>query len=217
MTRVLVVDDHRVVRQGLRFLLDQQDGIEVVGECTDGDGVVDAVRALRPDVVLLDLLMPRVGGVAALERLAVAGLHTAVIVLTSAEDDEHVLAALRAGALSYLSKTAGVEEVVGAVRAAAAGESTLEPAMATLLVRRLRAERAPASKLDLLSPREREVLTELARGRSNREVARALSIGEETVKTHVSSILAKLGLADRTQAAIFGLQQRLLPLDEALD
>jgi DNA-binding NarL/FixJ family response regulator len=137
--------------------------------------------------------------------------------LTSSHDDQHLLAAIRAGAIAYLPKTAGVDQVVTAVRAAARGESVLEPRLAARLVREVRQATARRRPLDHLSPREREVLTALARGRSNRQIARALQISEETVKAHVSSILAKLQLADRTQAAIFGLQQRLVPLDQALD
>ena len=137
--------------------------------------------------------------------------------LTSSQDDQHLLAAIRAGALAYLPKTAGVEQVVTAVRAAARGESVLEPRIAARLVREVRQATVRRRPLDQLSPRELEVLAGLARGRSNRQIAKALQISEETVKAHVSSILAKLGLADRTQAAIFGLQQRLVPLDQALD
>jgi DNA-binding NarL/FixJ family response regulator len=142
---------------------------------------------------------------------------TEVLMLTSSQDDQHLLAAIRAGALAYLPKTAGVDQVVTAVRAAARGESVLEPRIAARLVREVRQATVRRRPLDQLSPRELEVLAALARGRTNRQIARALSIGEETVKAHVSSILAKLQLADRTQAAIFGLQQRLVPLDQALD
>jgi NarL family two-component system response regulator LiaR len=142
---------------------------------------------------------------------------TEVLMLTSSTDDEHLLAAIRAGALAYLPKTAGVDQVVESVRAAARGESVLGPRIAARLVRELREASARSRPLDQLSPREVEVLTVLARGRANREIARTLSISEETVKAHVSSILAKLHLTDRTQAAIFGLQQRLVPLDEALE
>jgi NarL family two-component system response regulator LiaR len=140
-----------------------------------------------------------------------------VLMLTSSQDDQHLLAAIRAGALAYLPKTAGVDQVVTAVRAAARGESVLEPRIAARLVREVRQASFRRRPLDQLSPRELEVLAALARGRTNRQIAKALQISEETVKAHVSSILAKLGLADRTQAAIFGLQQRLVPLDQALN
>jgi NarL family two-component system response regulator LiaR len=211
--RVLIVDDHEVVRQGLRFVLDQEDGIEVVGECADGERALAIVPALRPAVMLLDMVMPGLDGLEVLRRLR--GDRPAVIVLTSFHEDERILEAIRLGALSYLPKTTAVDRVVEAVRAAAHGGSVLPPGIAGTLVRRMR-QGERRDPLDVLTPREREVLTALARGRSNSEIARSLSLGKETVKTHVSSILAKLGLADRTQAAIVGLQQGLVPLDEAL-
>jgi NarL family two-component system response regulator LiaR len=217
MIRVLIVDDHQVARQGLRFLLDQEDGIEVVGECADGPSAVQAVRTLEPTVVLLDLFMPGPDGISVLAQIKQDRPATEVLMLTSSSDDEHLLAAVRAGALAYLPKTAGVDQVVASVRAAARGESVLEPRIAARLVREVRQATVRRRPLDQLSPRELEVLAALARGRSNRQIARVLGISEETVKAHVSSILAKLQLADRTQAAIFGLQQRLVPLDQALD
>jgi two-component system, NarL family, response regulator LiaR len=217
MIKVLIVDDHKVVRQGLRFLLEQEDGIEVVGECADGATAVRAVRTLEPTVVLLDLFMPGEGGLSALAAIKRERPGTEVLMLTSSTADEHLLAAVRAGALAYLPKTAGVDQVVASVRAAARGESLLEPRIAARLVREVREAMPRRRPLDPLSPREVEVLAVLARGRSNREIAKALGISDDTVKAHVSSILAKLRLADRTQAAIFGLQQGLVPLDEALE
>jgi two-component system, NarL family, response regulator LiaR len=214
---VLIVDDHQVVRQGLRFLLEHEDGIQVLGEAADGPSALQAVRTLAPSVVLLDLFLPGQDGISVLTQIKQDRPATEVLMLTSSQDDEHVLAAVRAGALAYLPKTAGVDQVVTAVRAAARGESVLEPRIAARLVREVRQASFRRRPLDQLSPRELEVLGALARGRTNRQIARALAIGEETVKAHVSSILAKLGLADRTQAAIFGLQQRLVPLDQALD
>ena len=217
MIGVLIVDDHQVVRQGLRFLLDQEDGIEVVGEAADGPSAIQAVRTLAPTVVLLDLFLPGQDGISVLGQIKQDRPATEVLMLTSSQDEEHLLAAIRAGALAYLPKTAGVDQVVTAVRAAARGESVLEPRLAARLVREVRMATIRRRPLDQLSPRELEVLAALAHGRTNRQIARALQIGEETVKAHVSSILAKLQLADRTQAAIFGLQQRLVPLDQALD
>ncbi|MFC6079910.1 response regulator [Sphaerisporangium aureirubrum] len=213
MIRVLIVDDHEVVRQGLRFVLDQEDGIEVVGECANGERALAVVPALRPAVMLLDMVMPGLDGLEVLRRLGAD--RPAVIVLTSFHEDERIVEAIRLGALSYLPKTTAVDQVVEAVRAAAHGGSVLEPGIAGMLVRRMR-QGERRDPLDVLTPREREVLTALARGRSNGEIARTLSLGKETVKTHVSSILAKLGVTDRTQAAIVGLQQGLVPLDEAL-
>ena len=217
MIGVLIVDDHQVVRQGLRFLLEQEDGIQVIGECADGPSAIQAVRALAPTVVLLDLFLPGPDGIGVLAQIKQERPATEVLMLTSSTDEEHLLAAVRAGALAYLPKTAGVDQVVTSVRAAARGESVLEPRIAARLVREVRAATIRRRPLDQLSPRELEVLAALARGRSNRQIARTLAISEETVKAHVSSILAKLQLADRTQAAIFGLQQRLVPLEEALD
>jgi len=162
--------------------------------------------------------MPGTGGLEVLKAIGngSAGWSPAVIVLTSFQEDERVIEAVRAGALSYLPKTTAVDQVVAAVRAAARGGSVFDPGTAALLVRQVR-DGGRAGPLDVLSPRERDVLAGLARGRSNRQIARALGVGEETVKSHVSSILAKLHLTDRTQAAIFGLQQGLVPLDGALD
>ena len=187
----------------------------MAGEAADGAAALAAIRDLRPDVVLLDLFMPRLDGLAVLAAMREAELTAAVLVLTSSSDDQHLVQAIKAGALSYLPKTAGVDQVVEAVRAAARGESVLQPAATARLLRELR--HASADPLSLLTPRETDVLKGLAQGRSNREIARALSVSEETVKSHVSSILAKLGLADRTQAAIFALQRHLVPLDQALD
>jgi two-component system, NarL family, response regulator LiaR len=214
--RVLIVDDHEVVRQGLRFVLEQEPDIEVVGECADGHAAVAALRAVEPDVVLLDLVMPGLDGLGVLRALGDRPPRPAVIVLTSFLAEDMLVSAVRAGALSYLPKTTAVERVVEAVRAAAGGGSVLDPGVAALLVRRVR-DAADDGPLSALSPRERQVLAALSRGRSNREIARELSLSEETVKSHVSSVLSKLHLQDRTQAAIFGLQQRLVSLDDALN
>jgi len=214
---VLIVDDHSVVRQGLRYLLEQEEGIEVVGACPDAASAVTAVRSLAPTVVLLDLFLPDASGLDVLARIKRDCPATEVLILTSSTADEHLLAAIRAGALAYLPKTAGVDDIVASVRAAARGESRLDPRIAARLVREVRDGGPPPGPLNLLSPRETQVLAQLARGRSNREIAKTLAITEETVKAHVSSILSKLQLSDRTQAAIFGLQQGLVSLGEALD
>ena len=213
MIKILIVDDHEVVRQGLRFVLSQELEYEVVGEAADGVAALVAIRRLRPDVVLLDMMLPMLDGLGVLHALRDDADRPAVIVLTSYPDDDRAMEAVRAGALSYLSKTAATDRVIEAVRAAATGGSVLDPGVAAVLVRRLRDRDGPLEKL---SAREREVLAALSRGRSNREIARALSLGEQTVKSHVSSILTKLDLQDRTQAAIFGLQHGLVPLGEAL-
>jgi NarL family two-component system response regulator LiaR len=213
--RVLIVDDHEVVRQGLRFVLEQEPDIQIVGECADGHSAVAAIQAVEPDVVLLDMVMPGLDGLGVLRALRDRSAKPAVIVLTSFLAEDRTMDAVRAGALSYLPKTTAVDRVVEAVRAAAVGGSVLDPGVAALLVQRVRDE-PDHGPMRVLSRREREVLAALSRGRSNREIARTLSLSEETVKSYVSSILTKLSLQDRTQAAIFGLQQGLVALDAAL-
>jgi NarL family two-component system response regulator LiaR len=214
--RLLIVDDHKVVRQGLRFLLQHEADIEIVGEAADGEQAVALVRQHVPAVVLLDLLMPKMDGLTALRAIKEISPSTQVIILTSHQGDDELFDAIKAGALSYVLKTAGVDVVVESVRAAARGESLLDPSVAAKVLEEMRRARG-RDGVDPLSRREVEVLSELARGRSNKEIARELSIGEETVKTHVSNILSKLHLADRTQAAIYGLQKRLVRLDDALE
>jgi NarL family two-component system response regulator LiaR len=216
MIRVLIVDDHTVVRQGLRFLMQQEADIEVIGEAVDGSQAIDMVRNEVPAVVLLDLLMPNTDGLTALREIKRISPATQVVILTSHQGDDHLFEAIKAGAVSYVLKTAGVDTVVESVRAAARGESMLDPSVAARVLQEMRRSR-DREQVDQLSRREVDVLTALARGRSNKEIAKDLSIGEETVKTHVSNILSKLHLADRTQAAIYGLQQRLVRLDDALE
>jgi len=213
MIRLVMVDDHAVVRQGLRFLLEQQPDIEIVGEGKDGAQGVTLVTSLLPDVVLLDLLMPRMDGITAVREMKRLTPSTQIIMLTSYYEDDQIFGAIKAGALSYLLKDASPEELIEAVRAAARGEGILHPQVAARVLREMQ-QRSP---LQELTARELEVLTLIARGRSNAEIAAELVIGEGTVKTHVSNILMKLHLADRTQAAIYALQQRLVPLKEALD
>ncbi len=203
--RVVIADDHRVVRDGLRYLLDQEPDIDVVGEAGDGQHTLHVVAATRPDVLLLDLYMPELDGHRVLAALQEEPHQPAVVVLTSATDDEHLVRAMHAGATSYLLKTAAGEQVVAAVRNAATGIASLSPELLTRFTQALRRP-PPPDPLHPLSPRERDVLHLLARGRSNREIARELAIGEQTVKTHVSSILTKLDLQDRVQAAIFALR-----------
>jgi NarL family two-component system response regulator LiaR len=206
--RVLVVDDHKVVRQGLRFLLQQEPDIEVVGEAADGDQAIRAVSDQVPAVVLLDLLMPKTDGLTTLRAIKQVSPATQVVILTSHHGDEQLFDAIKAGAISYVLKTAGVDAVVESVRAAARGESVLDPIVAAKVLEEVRRTR-PRDSPDELSKREIEVLGALARGRSNKEIAKDLSIGEETVKTHVSNILSKLHLADRTQAAIYALKNKI--------
>ena len=216
MIRLLIVDDHKVVRHGLRFLLQHESDIDIVGEAADGEQAIALVRQHVPAVVLLDLLMPKMDGLTALRTIKDISPSTQVIILTSHQGDEELFDAIKAGALSYVLKTAGVDVVVESVRSAARGESLLDPSVAAKVLEEMRRGRG-RDEVDPLSRREVEVLSALARGRSNKEIAKELSIGEETVKTHVSNILSKLHLADRTQAAIYGLQKRLVRLDDALE
>jgi len=212
MIRIVIVDDHAIVRQGLRFLLEKQTDMEVVGESKDGVQGVALVANLLPDVVLLDLLMPQMDGITAVRRIKQSTPNTHIIILTSFYEDEQIFSAIKAGALSYLLKDTSPEALVDAVRVAANGEATLHPMVATRLLRDIQQH----SPLQDLTPRELEVLVRIAHGRSNYEIGVELSIGEGTVKTHVSNILSKLHLADRTQAAIYALRQRLVPLKDAL-
>ena len=199
--RVLVVDDHAVVREGLRTFLSLQDGIEVVGEAGDGREAVAVAERERPDVVLMDLVMPRLDGVQAMRELRARVPRTRVIVLTSFLDDDRLLPAIRAGAAGYLLKNVEPSELARAVRAAEAGEALIDPAVAARLVDAL----ADGEERDEqpLTAREQEVLDLVARGYANKRIALELGIAEKTVKTHVGHVLAKLGVADRTQAALY--------------
>jgi DNA-binding NarL/FixJ family response regulator len=203
--RLVLADDHAVVRQGLRTFLDLQDDIEVVAEASDGEEAVAATLRLDPDVVLLDLVMPGLDGLGALRRLRE---HPArVIVLTSFGDDEKLFAALRGGAAGYLLKDVEPADLVRAIRSAHAGQSPLSPAVATRIVEEV--AHGGAAAPGALTPRERDVLTLIARGRSNKVIARELGVAEKTVKTHVGHILAKLGVNDRTQAALYAVREGL--------
>ena len=203
--RVLVVDDHAVVREGLRAFLELQDGIELAGEAGDGREAVEAAEALRPDVVLMDLVMPELDGISAMRALRERVPKARVIVLTSFLDDDKLLPALRAGAAGYLLKNAKPQELVRAVRAAHAGEALLDPAVGARLVEALAVDGA-ADPLDRLTPREREVLVLIGRGFANKRIAAELGLSEKTVKTHVGHVLAKLGVTDRTQAAVIAVR-----------
>jgi NarL family two-component system response regulator LiaR len=206
--RVVIADDHRVVRDGLRFMLSQETDIEIVAEAGDGEQAVRVAATTRPDVLLLDLYMPELDGHGVLAALRDTEHQPTVVVLTSATEDEDLVRAMRAGATSYLLKTASAEQVVAAVRDAAAGTATLSPALLTRLTQALHRP-TPADPLERLSPRERDVLRLIAQGHSNQQIAHQLAIGEQTVKTHVSSILTKLDLQDRVQAAIFAIHHQL--------
>ena len=208
--RVLLVDDHAVVREGLRAFLQLQDGIVVVGEATDGEQAIEAAGRLRPDVVLMDLVMPRLDGVGAMIRLRDEVPESRVIVLTSFAEDDRLLPAIRAGAAGYLLKNVEPRELARAVRAAQAGEALLDPVVAARLVDEIASRAAVRPGLDI-TPREREVLDLIARGYSNKRIALELAISEKTVKAHVGRLLAKLGVADRTQAALLAVREGLGP------
>jgi len=215
--RVAIADDHAVVRQGLRTFLELQDDMEVVGEAVDGEEAVALVERTAPDVVLLDLVMPRVDGIEATRRIRDVAPATRILVLTSFADDHTVLPAVRAGAAGYLLKDVQPPDLARAIRTVHAGEALLAPAVATMLVEQLAAEdgtdRTPGRQDEdrvHLTPRELEVLAELARGRANKAIAFELGVAERTVKTHVSNILGKLGFTDRTQAAVYAVEHGLV-------
>ncbi len=205
-TRVVIVDDHAVVRRGLRAFLELQPDIEVVGEAPDGATAEQVSASVRPDLVLMDLVMPGSDGIATIRRLRAAHPAMAVLVLTSYVDDVHVFAALEAGAAGYLLKDVQPDELIRAIRQVRQGEPALHPKVAARLVQRTA---QPSSFADF-TPRERDVLRLLAEGFANKEIARRLSLSEKTVKTHVSNILQKLGVADRTQAALLAVRRGLV-------
>lgn len=202
--RVLLVDDHAIVREGLRALLEEEGGFAVAGEAPDGERAIAAARELTPDVILMDLLMPGVDGLEALRRIRAADPEARVLVLTSAQDDRAVREAIDAGAVGFLFKDVSRRDLVRAVRDAAAGRPTLHPEAQRVLMKR--PERSP---LDDLTPRERTVLELIAQGRSNRQIALRLELTEGTVKGYVSTILDKLGVQDRTGAALFAVRHGL--------
>jgi NarL family two-component system response regulator LiaR len=209
--RVLIVDDHAVVREGLRTFLALQDGIEVAGEAQDGEEALERVAELHPDVVVMDLVMPRLDGVGAMRELQRLERAPRVLVLTSFLDDERLMPAIEAGAAGYLLKNVDPAELARAVRAAHAGEAMLDPTVAARLVERIASrERAILTRLDALTRREREVLEHIADGHSNKQIARELGVAEKTVKTHVGHLLAKLGVTDRTQAALLAVREGLV-------
>ena len=214
--RVLIVDDHAMVRRGMRDFLDLHDDLEVVGEASDGDGALEGAATLRPDVVVMDLMMPGLDGIAATAALKVRHPEIEVVAITSFIEEDRITAAIEAGASGFLLKDAEADDLAGAIRAAHAGEVYLDPAVAGIVARRMRAgasqrasglDRAPG--VDRLTGRERDVMACLARGLSNQAIATELGMAERTARTHVSNILAKLGLASRTQAALFAVEHGL--------
>ncbi|MER6169558.1 response regulator [Streptomyces violaceorubidus] len=203
--KVLLVDDHQVVRRGLRTFLEVQDDIEVVGEAADGAEGVERAQELEPDVILMDVKMPGMDGVDALRRLRELENHARVLVVTSFTEQRTVVPALRAGAAGYVYKDVDPDALAGAIRSVHAGHILLQPEVAGALLSQEESSSGPG-RAGSLTEREREVLGLIADGRSNREIARALVLSEKTVKTHVSNILMKLDLADRTQAALWAVR-----------
>ena len=213
-TRVLIVDDQALVRAGFRMILEAQPDLEVVGEAGDGSAAIDAVRTLRPDVVLMDVRMPGVDGIEATRRLTAAGMPVKIVILTTYDLDEYVFDALAAGASGFLLKHVPPEELVRGVRVAASGEALLAPSITRRLIEEFAKQRAPVraagTDLNTLTDREQEVLKLLGRGLSNPEIAKELKVGEATVKTHVAHVLDKLELRDRVQAVIFAYEVGLI-------
>ncbi|HKP54232.1 MAG TPA: response regulator transcription factor [Chloroflexia bacterium] len=206
---VMLVDDHAIVRQGLRTYLELQPDIQVVGEASDGKQAISIVRDLLPDVVLMDLVMPNTDGVEATRAITALSPSTRVIVLTSFSEDEKVFASIKAGAQGYLMKDVLPQDLVAAIRTVYRGEAQLDPEIARKLMQEFTNPQPTAPKHDL-TERELEVLTLIAHGKSNKDISEELVLSEKTVKTHVSNILQKLHLSDRTQAAVYALRQKIV-------
>jgi NarL family two-component system response regulator LiaR len=211
--RVLIADDHAIVREGLRALISTEPGMELLGEAADGEETVRLAKALRPDVILLDLMMPRKDGLAAIRDLKEQNSDVRVLVLTSFADDDKVFGAIKTGALGYLLKDSAPQEVLRAIREVARGEASLHPTIARKLIRELNQPAPLPAAEEPLSEREIEILRSVAQGLSNQEIADRFVISERTVRTHVSSILAKLHLASRTQAALYALREGIASFD----
>ena len=209
--RVLIADDHPVVRHGMQMLLETQDNIEVIGLADNGQKAVEMSETLVPDVVLMDLNMPNLNGIEATKQIRTVSPHTQVVVLTSHHEDSMVFPAIKAGALSYLLKSSDPDDIIDALTAAKNREARLHPRIAQQLMQEVTGQRP---SLNALTVRELEVLKLIAQGMSNKAISAELDVGEKTVKTHVSNILSKLYLEDRTQAAIYALKQRVVTLDE---
>lgn len=216
-TRLLIADDHPVVRQGLAAIFAVQPDIDVVGEAADGVEAVAMAGQLRPDVLLLDLKMPRLDGLGAIREIARAALGVRILVLTGFANDERVFPAIKAGALGYLLKDTPRDQLLQAVRDVAEGRAFLHPAIALKLMREINQPPGLHATTDPLTEREMGTLRLIARGLTNQEISRELSVHETTIAKYVSSILDKLHLANRTQAALYALRHRIVDLDEALD
>jgi NarL family two-component system response regulator LiaR len=211
--RILIADDHAVVRKGLLALIETEEGMEAAGEAADGAEAVELAAALRPDVILLDLVMPRMDGIDAIRSIRRNDPEARILVLTSFSEDEKVLTAIEVGAAGCLLKDAAPEELLRAIRDVHRGRSALDPRIADKLIRKMR-RGEPEQPVEALSAREIEVLRCIALGLSNREIGARLFISEPTVRTHVSSILARLGVPNRTQAALFAVREGLVSLED---
>ncbi len=209
MIRVLIADDHHVVRRGLLFFLKTQKDIEVVGEAKNGLEAVEMVAGLKPDIVLMDLVMPEMDGIQATKSIKSKWPDVQVLMLTSFSDKDHVLPAIEAGASGYQLKDIEPDELVESIRLIMQGENTIHPEATTQLEEGLREEKNLPHVLNPLTPREQDVLAELTKGKSNREIATSLFVTEKTVKTHISNIFAKLEVQDRTQAALYAVKHGL--------
>ncbi len=211
--RVLIADDQELVRTGFSMILGAADGIEVVGEATDGAHAVESARRLQPDIVLMDVRMPVLDGIQATRRLAELRIQARVVILTTFDHDDYIYDALRAGASGFLLKDGPADQLIAAVRTVAAGESLLAPSITTRVIAELARHphrTAPPTELDELTARELEVLKLLARGLSNAEIAQRLIVGDATIKTHVARLLMKLHLRDRVQAIIYAYETQLI-------
>jgi NarL family two-component system response regulator LiaR len=211
--RILIVDDHAIVREGQRALIETEPGLELVGEAADGLEAVQMARSLQPDVIMIDLIMPRMGGIEAIEKIKAENSAVNILVLTSFAEDEKVYSAIRAGALGYRLKDASPQELLTAIREIHRGEPSMDPKIAHKLMRELQRSSDLPPTEEPLTEREVEVLKLVAQGQPNQEIAESLVISERTVRTHVSNILNKLHLANRTQAALYALREGLADLE----
>lgn len=209
MIRVLIADDHHVVRRGLLFFLKTQKDIEVIGEAKNGVEAIELVESLQPDIVLMDLVMPEMDGIQATKKIKSKWPEVAILMLTSFSDKDHVLPAIEAGAAGYQLKDIEPDELVNSIRQIINGENIIHPAATTQLEEMLREEENLPHVKNQLTPRERDVLAELTKGKSNREIASSLFVTEKTVKTHISNIFIKLEVQDRTQAALYAVKHGL--------
>jgi len=212
--RILIVDDHAIVREGMRALIEGKDDMTLIGEAANGEEAVSQARTLKPDVTLMDLVMPHKNGIQAIQEIRRENPAARILVLTSFAEDDQILAAIKAGALGYLLKDSSPKELIEAIRCVHRGESSLHPVVARKLILGLGKEQRPEPQESELTDRELEVLKLVATGLSNQQIAEKLCIGEGTVRFHISNILSKLHLENRTQAALYALREGLVSLSD---